>query len=599
MHALTVFLLATSLLLGCGLTYISLAIQADIANADVNCSTTIVRTNGALLLFSIMMTTMTLCILFFELAKHDKAAELTPLFQAIYFILLIIVSLVCAILGGLLISHSNKSDGHCKDIKAKAKIVLGLGISGIILWSVPVFLFLLKKWKDLYDDHQDPDKKAKRLNARAARIKKSTLKSKERRARKKAKQKNLTEAQNNLRKEQKTQEEARRQQEREDREERERRRVTDDDDGDDDGGDDGDDGGENFKSLTPKDLEEVEQDLRDLEESVNKEEAAATPTAKKDPKSMVMSVEEMRTDLGTKSGGGSTEAKTKTKTKAKTKAKTNAKTEAMRKHAKDAKRQLEANRRKRTGNKKGSQVRKTRSKPQSATPTPADAAKLAEKEMILQDRLELLTSNLSVDEGLEKIKKIRGKQKSEEAEKKFELGNRIGLKGECEDDEKCIFFHKNAKCINNKCVIPTPADAAKLSADEKFQERYKILKSDDISVDEDRSAELNKMLETMTENEQRLKRRDSEEKGLQRRLKQLKPGESSGSKPKRARRAKRPDENKEKQKFLKRIRTKNIKGEGDRSSDPTDGFDTPDESGDESDGFDTDESGDERSPKSG
>jgi heme A synthase len=161
MHLYISLMYALTFLIGIVTGYLGLSIQGDIANANPRCAVSLQKANTGVIILSAIMLTATIVLSYcsFTCLKDEKNEnkDMTgPL--RMYYGFMLALSIVLTTLGALMRDNANDTSNPCPIVKSKASIIMGLGITGIVVMLGPFALQFANKGlgmaKEGYNQHK-------------------------------------------------------------------------------------------------------------------------------------------------------------------------------------------------------------------------------------------------------------------------------------------------------------------------------------------------------------------------------------------------------------------------------------------------------------
>ena len=151
MHLYITLMYALTFIIGLITGSVGLSIQADIADANPKCATSLQKANTGVIILSASMLTATVVLVYcsFTCSKDlgsTQAEEKDMRGQLrMYYGFMLILSIILTTLGALMRDHANDVGNPCPKVKSKANTLMMLGIFGIVIMLGPFALQFAKK----------------------------------------------------------------------------------------------------------------------------------------------------------------------------------------------------------------------------------------------------------------------------------------------------------------------------------------------------------------------------------------------------------------------------------------------------------------------
>lgn len=142
---------ALTFIIGLITGYVGLSIQADIADANPKCATSLQKANTSVIILSASMLTATVVLVYcsFTCSKdlgstHAEEKDMRGQLR-MYYGFMLILSIILTTLGALMRDHANDVGNPCPKVKSKSNTLMMLGIFGIVVMLGPFALQFAKK----------------------------------------------------------------------------------------------------------------------------------------------------------------------------------------------------------------------------------------------------------------------------------------------------------------------------------------------------------------------------------------------------------------------------------------------------------------------
>ena len=129
-----------SFIIGVIVAYMGMDIQSDISSA--HCSKVLQKANTGVIVLATIMLTATLVLSYCNFTCKacpgpKKSETMTDSLVAMYYGFMLVLSIVLTTLGALMRKHAKDTSTPCPKVEKKANIIMGLGITGIVVMIGP------------------------------------------------------------------------------------------------------------------------------------------------------------------------------------------------------------------------------------------------------------------------------------------------------------------------------------------------------------------------------------------------------------------------------------------------------------------------------